>query len=177
VIQRVSSVGSTATANRSAAIRPEVQKFLDGLAESSIQGIKATTRGIGPMQRFQAQAPQTFPAGRFQVDYLASDDTVRSLVFQTEAGVGHLQPVTPGQTRIEGYIAILADPQDSQSEKIRLNPKEQDALLKATYARAGKYMTQPVATATQNVINYTAAIRFSGQGAQAVAKRHGELAG
>ena len=46
----------------------KVQKFLDGLAESSIQGVKATTRGIGPMQRFQPQTPQTFPAGRFQVD-------------------------------------------------------------------------------------------------------------
>src|SRR5690606_3768753 len=113
----------------------------------------------------------------FQVDFQDAEGTVRGMIFQTEANVGHLKPVTPGQTNVGGYIALLADPADSRSETLRLNPKEQDAFLAATYERFDQPMTSKQAEAAQSVLDYTAAIRFSGQGTEAVARRHAELAG
>ncbi len=156
-------------------VRSEVKTFLDELKDGEIKGVKHTTRSIPQTKIYRPEAPQPFGAGRFQVDFDTASGEKRAFLVQTESQVGHLHPVTPGETNIGGHISLLSDPANSHSETLKLNRDEQDALLSTLYTRFDKPMTEAEAKASNFTISTVAAVRFSGEGAAAVSERHRSL--
>lgn len=156
-------------------VRPEIRAFLDELKEGTVTGVKHTTRGIQEMKPFVPESPKPFGAGRFQVDFDTAGGEGRAFIVQTEAKVGHLAPVTPGETNIGGHISLLSDPADSRSETIQLTRDEQEAMLESLYAKTGQRMTKSTADATNFAISSVAAVRYSGEGASAVSAKHHSL--
>lgn len=159
-------------------VRPEVQQVLDAIPHSSVQGIRHTTRGL-PMESLHVPSePSTFGAGRFHV-LLAEKTSGREMgfVFETEAGPGHLTPVTPGKTEISGgYISVLADPNADRGEATVLNRTETDRLITQLYQRYTTPMSDAQAKEFDAVISFASAVRYSGEGREAALGRHHELA-
>lgn len=155
-------------------IRPEVQSFLQELKDGTITGVKHTTRGLEMPAPYEPQAPQPFGAGRHQFDFVTADGQKRAFIVDTESRVGHLAQVVPGQTDVGGSIQMLSDPADSQSVGAPLTLPEQDAMLESLYAKAGQPMKLKTAQHTDLAISAVSAVRYSGQGAEAVARAHVE---
>ncbi|GMU58017.1 MAG: hypothetical protein AMXMBFR33_71630 [Candidatus Xenobia bacterium] len=156
-------------------VRSEVKQFLDELKDGTLTGIKHTTRSIPQTKIYRPEAPQPFGAGRFQVDFDTASGEKRAFIVQTESKVGHLAPVTPGVTNIDGHISLLSNPENTHSETARLTKDEQDALLSTLYAKFDKPMTEAQAKTGNATISTVAAVRFDGEGAAAVAERHRSL--
>jgi hypothetical protein len=158
--------------------RPEVTAVLDKVKFCDVEGIVHTTRSI-PREEYHVPAePSTFAAGRFHVLLSEPKSGERiGFVFETEAGVGHLQPVTPGATEISGgYISLLADPEAPNGKMTTLNRPEQDRLMTQLYQRHTTKMTVKQAESFQSVVNYTSAVRYSGEGREAAVGKHNQLA-
>ena len=153
-------------------VRPEIQSFLDEVKTGTIKDVKHCTRSIEPVQSFKPEAPRAFQAGEFQMTYETSDGEAKAFKVQTESVVGHLGNVTPGQTRVGGYVSLMSDPDNSRSETVQLTRDEQEALLKTLYDKAGQKMTEKACQNTQFAIDTVAAVRFQNEGASAVAAAH-----
>lgn len=89
-----------------------------------------TTREVAPEIKEKATIPSfdPFPAGRYAVTF-TGEKGVKHLILQTENKVGHFHPVIPGQTKIDGYVALTDDPM-SMKEKSKLPEKDVLKLFK-----------------------------------------------
>lgn len=162
----------------SAQARPEVSAQIEAVKNLPIAGIKHTTRGMPRMEFFTPSAPQPFSAGRFQVDFEKPDGSLTGVIFETEAGPGHLATVVPGETPIPGgYIAFLSNPDDSHSTESPLNDAETKQFIEGLYGRFSQPMTAKQAERADSVIAYAFAIhnKEGGQGS-AVQAAHQQLA-
>ncbi|MEW6281341.1 MAG: hypothetical protein AB1758_22215 [Candidatus Eremiobacterota bacterium] len=159
---------------------PAVATFLDDLRSGQGFSMRATTRGgPGPAEEPQVhrpEAPGPFDANRLEVSFRTASGEPRAMILQAEAVVGHLAEVVPGETRVGGHISV-SDPSDDRNEIATLTRDEQDALLASLYARFDQPMTHREAEVLNAAISYASAIRFDGEGAQAVRDRHAQLAG
>jgi hypothetical protein len=168
---------SSDTANAEPA-RPEILAKIDALTGQPVAGVKHTTRSIPQTSIHAPSSPKPFSAGRFQVDFGRPNEPQTGVIFETEAGPGHLANVSPGETPIEGgYISFLSDPSDSRSTGATLNKAEEKHLLANLYDRFAEPMTQKQADTVDSVISYAFAIHHKegGQGDQVQAS-HRELA-
>jgi len=159
--------------------RPALSAVINRVSQSDCKSIAHTTRGIPQESLHRPEAPRPFPAGRYEVVFSDRENgTETAYIFQTEAGLGHLQTVTPGQTEIPGgSVSLLEDPSKPEGASITLNPAEVDLLTSQLYARFKSPMSDSQAERLQQVISYAHAIRFSGAGVDAVSGRHDALAG
>jgi hypothetical protein len=155
-------------------VRPELAPVLDGLAHSDVSGIGHTTRSIPRLAMHTPAEPRPFAAGRFEVKFNDNESGHETaFIFQTEAGPGHLAQVVPGRTEIPGgSVSLLADPAQPFGKETPLNTAEVDRLLDGVYKRFNSPMTDKQAGDLQSVISFGSAIRYSGQGAEAVKIAH-----
>jgi hypothetical protein len=158
--------------------RPEIISKIDALTGQPIAGVKHTTRGLPRTEMHSPSAPRPFNAGRFQVDFGTANGPKTGVIFETEAGPGHLANVVPGETPIEGgYISFLSDPGDSRSTGATLNKAEEKHLLTNLYSRFSEPMTQKDAQTVDSVISYAFAIHHKEGGAgDQVQASHREMA-
>ena len=164
-------------AESSASARPQVLAQIDEMKNLPIAGIKHTTRGLPRTEYHQPESPKPFSAGRFQIDFERREGPNVGMIFQTEAGPGHLANVVPGETPISGgSISFLSNPDDSHSISSTLNKAEEKALIESLYGRFTQKMTAKQATLANNTISYAMAVHFKegGQGS-AVQSAHSEL--
>lgn len=158
--------------------RPEILAKIDALTGQPIAGVKHTTRGMPRTEIHSPSAPKPFSAGRFQVDFGSTNGPKTGLIFETEAGPGHLATVVPGETPIEGgYISFLSNPDDSRSTGEALNKAEEKHLLSNLYDRFSEPMTQKQADTIDSVISYAFAVHHKEGGAgEQVQATHNEMA-
>lgn len=172
------SVPSEVLVGSEDAARPEILSKIDALTGQPIAGVKHTTRGMPRTEMHSPSAPKPFNAGRFQVDFGTANGPKTGVIFETEAGPGHLANVVPGETSIEGgYISFLSNPADSRSTGESLNKAEEKHLLQNLYSRFNEPMTQKDAQTVDSVISYAFAIHHKegGAGDQVLAS-HQEMA-
>lgn len=177
IFSKAELAAANAPAAPAEAARPEVLALIDTVKNLPISGIKHTTRGLPRMDYFTPESPQPFAAGRFQVDFEKPDGSNIGVIFQTEAGPGHLATVVPGETPISGgSVAFLSDPNNSHSETAVLNKTEIKEFIGGLYGRFTQPMTDTQAQRANNTISYAFAIyhKEGGQGA-AVAGEHAQL--
>lgn len=106
-------------------IRPQVQEAIDFLASADELRVIHTTRSARP------KGPEGgFLAGRFAVGARKGDAT-KTFIMQTEGRVGHLQPVMPGQTQVDGFVAEVENPYSDVKAGSQFNESELEALTVA----------------------------------------------
>lgn len=172
------SVPSEVLVGSEESARPEILAKIDALTGQPIAGVKHTTRGLPRTEMHSPSAPKPFNAGRFQVDFGTANGPKTGVIFETEAGPGHLANVVPGETPIEGgYISFLSNPGDSHSTGANLNKAEEKHLLTNLYSRFNEPMTQKDAQTVDSVISYAFAIHHKEGGAgDQVQASHREMA-
>ncbi len=178
IYSRAEMAAANQPAESGPAARAEVLAQIDEVKNLPIPGIKRRTRGMTRTAYFAPAAPAPFAAGRFQVDFEKPDGSLVGVIFQTEAGPGHLARVVPGETPISGgSISFLSNPDDSHSITSTLNKAEEKSLIEGLYGRFTQRMTSKQADQANSVISYAMAIHFrdGGQGG-AVQGAHQQLA-
>ncbi|MBI3930074.1 MAG: hypothetical protein HY319_31330 [Armatimonadetes bacterium] len=158
-------------------VRPQVSASIEAIPDSNTS-VRHTTREIPRPEKpspHKPKKPGKFPAGRYEFTFTSrADGTERKYIFNSEGGsVSHIADVVPGKTRLPaGYISIISDPGILNAGETRLNAAEQDKLIEALYQRFETPMTSKQAEAQQLAINSALAVRYSGQGTEAVAECH-----
>lgn len=138
-------VDDASKAQEKPAIRPEVQQAIDFISNADDIRVIHTTRGLPP------QYPAGFPAGRYAVGAKKGNET-KTFIMNTEGVVSHLGEVIPGKTRVDGFVAEVADPYSRPADSAKFNDSELEALTVAMMKN------KPEAPATQ----YAAAIYSNG---------------
>ncbi len=106
-------------------------------------------------------APEAFRSVDHHVTF-ESEGSATTINFTT--GLGHLAPVTPGETQVPGSITL--------GDGTALNNKELDGLLTSLYSRFSSQMSERDADTLQHLINTTAAVRFKDGSPEQVASAH-----
>ncbi len=130
-------------------IRPETQSAIDFIAGADDIRVIHTTRGLPP------QYAKGFPAGRYAVGVKNGEQT-KTFIMNTEGRVSHLGEVIPGETRVDGFVAEVADPYSRVDDSKKFNDSELEALTVAMMRK------QPDSEATK----YAAAIYSNGDQAK-----------
>jgi hypothetical protein len=144
-------------------VRPEIKQYLDELASFQLVGLEHTTDSIvPPPARHNPAIPAEFDAGRFRVLFVKGGER-RVLICQTEAVVGHYARVTPGKTKVGGFVEILDDPASDEGPGRKLSIGELDYFVQGIYQRFSKPLTDEQAALLNRIKDYSLAVLFSGR--------------
>lgn len=145
------------------AMRPEVKRYLDGLAAASLESVEHTTDSLaGPKQRWRPQMPAPFPAGRYKAVFRGRQG-VYAVLAQTEAQVPHFSTLRPGTDAVDGFAQLLDDPGSETAAGPVLSLTELDFLLRIIYGKACAERAPAEASALDMLKDRLLAIRFSGR--------------
>ncbi|MEW6280587.1 MAG: hypothetical protein AB1758_18325 [Candidatus Eremiobacterota bacterium] len=153
-----------AAARSEETIRPEVQQAVDLVRGGEITQM-VVAKGIAFPDYHQPQAPGPFHSVDHHVTF-EKDGSSATVNFTT--GLGHLAPVTPGETAAPGPISV-----GQGDQAVALNNKELDSLLGALYSRFSEKLTDSDADTLQHLIDTAASVRFQGN-PELIASKHAE---
>ncbi len=147
----------------SQAVRPEVKRYLDGLAAASLESVEHTTDSVaGPKRRWRPQTPAPFPAGRYKAVFRGRAG-VYGVLAQTEAQAPHFSTIRPGIDVVGGFVQLLDDPGSETAVGRVLSLTELDYLLHIVYGKACAEHDSAKAGALDMLKDRLLAIRFSGR--------------
>jgi hypothetical protein len=98
-------------------VRPEIQHLADEVINAGTLSKRHTTRSLS--------------GGRYGVELDGAD----RLIVNTESRVGHLGPIVPGETRVDGYVGLSGPNGAHEIETTWLTPGELVVLGKALSSR------------------------------------------
>lgn len=136
------------------------QTAIDTMREGAITKM-VVAKGMPHLGWHRPAAPGPFRSVDHHVTF-ENEGTSVTVNFTT--GMGHLAPVTPGETDVPGSITL--------GEGQPLNNKELDGLMNSLYSRYSRKMSEEDASTLQHLINTTAAVRFKEGSPEQVAARH-----
>ncbi len=139
-VHRVDTAGAIRSSNKLSDKAADTLEKIFVLADEL--EVVHTTREMTP------KLNEGFPAGRYAVVLKTSGEEKRFLVLQTESKVGHLKPVIPGKTKVDGYVTLV----DSRAALTTDNAGEQlqTHQLRNLCVRLLKLWGRPEAMATEN---------------------------
>ncbi len=115
-----------------------VNDIATALNEATQLQVRHLTRSsTTPFEEGTVQGFQVFPAGKyFFTAVKEGTDKPRYFIIQTEAKVGHLTPVDPGVTKVEGFVEEVTGDEAKAPSK-RLTATQSTQLLKQLFSKWG----------------------------------------
>ncbi len=127
-----------------------------------------TAKGIPMKAMHTPEAPGPFQSVARGVKF---EGPMAEVEISFETGLPHLSPVVPGETQTPNTELIASFNGGSPKS---LDRAQQDTLISALYGRFQSEMTSFDAEELQGALEIAMAVRYSGEGASAVAERHAQ---
>ena len=144
---------------------PNIKAIADGLASAKAVEVIHTTRSIQPAPQPGSNPHFTkFAAGRFGVSVTQADGSQLFFVMETESTVGHLAPVDPGSTRVNGYVRMVQSTEELYKDNagVLLSQRDSGELLRRLLKEWGYPSQIKGDTDRSTVLNSLAAIYSNG---------------